>query len=130
MMKVKQFEFSLGWKIISGLPYSLREYYEIKINSPGMGARETIRPIVKTFNSERLPAMHQLDASVSYTILPKDAKKWKGIIGLSLLNIYNQNNLYSRAFLIDVRANQMPSLKYSNKVDLGFTPNLMLRWEW
>ena len=54
-----------------------------------MGPREIIDPIINEFNGERLPARHQLDASILYNFYPKNRGNWTGKIGLSLFNIYN-----------------------------------------
>jgi hypothetical protein len=42
-----------------------------------MGPREIINPINNEFNSERLPARHQLDASILYNFYPKNNSSWK-----------------------------------------------------
>ena len=125
----KNIELSLGWKISSGTPYSLLENFRIQTNG-GMMERRNIQPVIKEFNGERLPAIHQLDASVLYHFYPKKKGKWKGEIGLSLFNIYNQANRYQRGFFMDFRPNEDPQLAYTDKLDLGFTPNFMLRWSW
>ncbi len=127
----EQWELSLGWKISSGNPYSLRKNFVLKIAEEGSdGPAEFILPVIPEFNSENLPAMHQLDAAVRYTILPKKKGTWKGVIGLSLLNIYDQDNIYSRRFSIRQRPNQAPKLEYHDKIGLGFTPNMVFRVEW
>ncbi len=125
----QNFEFSLGWKIASGTPFSNRENFMIQINQDMMGPREIINPINNEFNSERLPARHQLDASILYNFYPKNNSSWKGKIGLSFFNIYNQTNIYKRGFFMDIRPNFMPRLEYTDQLELGFTPNFVLRFE-
>ncbi len=67
--------------------------------------RESIRPVVKAFNTDRLPLTHQLDISVHYYFKPsKEPPRWNGQLGLPLVNVYHQNNLYNRGFLIDNRS--------------------------
>ncbi|MFT6706570.1 MAG: hypothetical protein ACJATF_001406 [Flavobacteriales bacterium] len=127
----KQWEFSLGWRVSSGNPYSLLENFELKTNEDSpTGPKEFVRPVVPEFNSGNLPAMHQLDAAIRYTILPKKKGTWKGVIGLSVLNIYDQQNIYNRTFSIRKRPNEMANLEYTDKVALGFTPNMVFRVEW
>ena len=131
LLSLGKWEFSLGWKIASGKPYSSLANYEIRIAPPGSnGTRESIHPLVNAFNSEQLPAEHQLDASVLYTIWPKKEAQWKGVVGLSLYNVYHQRNIYNRAFYINNRPNEPARLEYTDKVNLGFTPNMVVRFEW
>lgn len=125
----RDFEFSLGWKISSGTPFSLKENFMIQINQDMMGPREIINPIVNEYNSERLPARHQLDASILYNFYPKNRGNWNGKVGLSLFNIYNQSNIYKRGFFMDIRPNSMPRVEYTDQLELGFTPNFVLRFE-
>ncbi len=129
LLTYHNFEFSLGWKIASGTPYSLKENYMIQINQGMMVPRESIRPVVNEYNGERLPARHQLDASILYKFYPKNPEKWTGRIGVSLFNIYNQTNIFNRGFFMDIRPNIMPSLEYTDQLELGFTPNFVLRFE-
>jgi len=125
----KNFEFSLGWKYASGTPFSLKENYTIDIQQGMMGPVENIRPLVNEYNSERLPARHQLDASILYNFYPKKSGNWKGKIGLSFFNIYHQTNTYKRGFFMDIRPNVLPGLEYTDQLELGFTPNFVLRFE-
>ncbi len=131
LWKFDKLNFSIGWKISSGVPYSQKEYFEVKTNSMnGMEpSSEFIEPIISEFNSERLPFQHQLSASITYTLKPK-RKKWNGHIGLSVFNIYDEKNIYSRSFFIDNQPNSAPDLIYNDNVDLGITPNLSLRMFW
>lgn len=122
-------EFSLGWKIVSGTPYSLKENFVIQVDQGMNGPRERIIPLVKEYNSERLPARHQLDASVLYKFSSKDGNSWKGKIGVSFFNIYNQTNIYNRGLFMDIRPNNPPRLEYTDQLELGFTPNFVFRME-
>ena len=123
--------------LLISLSYSLKENFTIQLVPTGpppppgqmpLPNREIIQPDIPELHTARLAMRHQLDASASYTYHPKNAA-WKTIFGLSLYNIYDQKNDYARGFFVD--RNTMPSeLKYSTKVDLGFTPNLVVRMEW
>ncbi len=124
-------EFSLGWKMATGRPYSLIDNFEIRLNPPDvMGPRESIFALVKEYNSEKLPLQHQLDASIQYSFYPKRKGNWKGIVGLSLFNVYHQRNIYSREFYIKNQPNLPSRLEYTDKVNMGFTPNFVVRVEW
>ncbi|MFT5763811.1 MAG: hypothetical protein ACI8VT_002247 [Saprospiraceae bacterium] len=130
-LAIGNFEYSLGWKMTSGSPYSLLSNYEIRMAAPNsMGPKESIYPVVNEFNSEQLPLQHQLDASVLYNFYPKKKGQWKGVAGISLYNIYHQRNIYSRDFYIKDGRNESAKLKYTDKVNMGFTANFVLRVEW
>ncbi len=132
---LNNWQFAAGWKLVSGTPYADIDNFDIRI-SPSMGGmmngqnQETIRPLVLRFNDKRLRPMHHLDASVNYTLVPK-SNKWKGVFGLSVFNLYVQNNIYSRDLSIIRRPDKQESeLAYINKSDLRLTPNLVVRFEW
>lgn len=130
MLEYKNWEFSLGWKYSSGTPYSLLENFQLEPNGMGMNSTLSIQPIVNEFNSARLKPLHNLDASILYSFIPKK-ENWKGVVGLSLFNIYNQRNNYQRGFFIDNIPNMMiPELRYIDKIDVGFMPNIVVKFEW
>lgn len=126
------FDFSLGWKISSGQPYSLIENFEVveREMNMGTGPNLSIRSLNNEFNSGNLPFNHQLDASVVYNLIPKNHDKWNAVFGLSLYNIYNQKNINNRSFFITNSPNTSPQLNYLEQVNLGFTPNIVVRFEW
>lgn len=126
-----KFKCSLGWRFASGRPYSLKENFRLAPPLNGEMGPFNIVPEIPEFNSGRLPNEHRLDATISYTILPKNNTNWRGHIGLSLFNIYNRNNVYSRTFFVEQREMAMPpaELLYTNKADMGFTPNFVIRFE-
>lgn len=123
------FKCSLGWRLASGRTYSLKENFELRPPPNGQMGSFNIFPIIPELNSGRLPNEHRLDATVSYSILPKNGANWRGNIGLSLFNIYNQDNVYNRSFFIENKFSAPPVLTYTNKADMGFTPNFVVRFE-
>ena len=124
-----KFKCSLGWRLSSGRPYSLVENFELRPSPNGQMGSFNIFPIIPELNTGRLPNEHRLDATISYSILPKNGAKWKGHIGLSLFNIYNHNNIYSRTFFINQNQIGLPDLTYINKSEMLFTPNFVVRFE-
>ena len=128
------FKCSLGWRFASGRPFSIKENFKPIPALNGLMGDFNLIPEVPEFNSAQLPNEHRLDATISYTILPKNDAKWRGNIGLSLFNIYNRDNIYSRTIFIEP-AQMMgtgmmpPELRYINKADMGFTPNFVMRFE-
>jgi outer membrane cobalamin receptor len=129
-----KFKCSLGWRFASGRPYSIKENFRPVPSPSGIRGDFNLIPEVPEFNSEQLPNEHRLDMTISYTLLPKNGATWRGNIGLSLFNIYNQDNVYSRTFFIApgqiTGSNEMqPALKYIDRTDMGFTPNFVVRFE-
>ncbi|MFG6685335.1 TonB-dependent receptor domain-containing protein [Mariniflexile sp. HNIBRBA6329] len=118
----KNFNVSLGWNIRTGIPYT-------KAN----GITDTTEGFVIDFdktNGSRLPDYHRLDISTTYKFNLSENSKWKGKIGLSLLNIYNRENILSRTYEIrQGAASDAERLREINKSSLGITPNLVFRVE-
>ncbi|MEM6800931.1 MAG: hypothetical protein AAF696_05975 [Bacteroidota bacterium] len=129
------FEFSIGWILKSGTPYTepagltffpgdpnepndpdnpndLNGYYEIRYGS---------------INGARLPLYHRLDLSAWH----KFEKRMGGFssqIGFSIQNVYNRNNIWQRFyFLEDIDDDQLPEITKEERSFLGFTPNLSVR---
>ncbi len=121
----KNFNFSLGWNIRTGTPYT--EATGVVIDNDGF---LTIN-YSKT-NGERLPDYHRLDFSSTYTFnLSKDQKR-KAKLGLSLLNIYNNKSVLNRTYrAVPVFSNDEVTyeLRTIDKVSLGMTPNVVFRVE-
>lgn len=130
-----KFKCSLGWRFASGRPYSIKENFSVVPAPGGQIGNFNLLPEIPEFNSAQLPNEHRLDATISYSILPKHGANWRGNIGLSLFNIYNQDNIYNRSIFIEPQRVESgmqpeePELKYLNKTDMGFTPNFVVRFE-
>lgn len=133
------FSFSLGWKLASGTPYSDRDNFRINRRQSQQNQSQftELEPIVNQLNSNRLPLQHQLDASINYTYLPKGKQRWKAVFGCSIINLYNQQNLYNRGFFISSKREQgsgqdqnQLQIRYLDRANLGFTPNAVIRLEW
>ena len=68
--------------------------------------------------TNRFPNMHQLDLSATYEFT--NAKKsWKGIVGLSFVNLYDQDNI------VNIFQNE-PPVDDPYRKTIGFAPNLQL----
>ena len=55
-------------------------------------------PIYNSRNSDRLPAYHRLDASITYNPKPEKAKGWQSYWVFGIYNIYNRKNAASISF--------------------------------
>jgi len=123
VLSLPKWQVSMSWNFSSGKVFTAAE-----TEFDGEGIFPTY-PIDKV-NADRLPNYHRLDASILYFIKPKN-KRSEGKIGLSILNLYNQQNYLSRQY--DVAWNddlETEELIYFERVLLGFTPNLVIRWKW
>lgn len=119
--KLNDFDFSLGWSIRSGIPYT---------NANGLVTQDQVTSInYQKVNGKRLPNYHRLDFSTYYKFLFTKNEKWKGKIGFSLLNIYNQKNILNRNYDIRFDANGEEVLQILDKYSLGVTPNFVFRLE-
>ncbi|MDO5980543.1 TonB-dependent receptor plug domain-containing protein [Flavivirga spongiicola] len=120
--KWNAFDFSLGWNFRTNTPYTKG----LSIDDDGF----TINygPI----NGVRLPNYHRLDFSSTYKFNFSENKKWKGKLGFSLLNLYNNKSLLSRTYKIRpifTEADVTYALQKVDKISLGITPNLVFRVE-
>ena len=126
--KHQNWVFSLGWHWSSGLPYSFMRDFRLRPNPNG--GLPNIEPIYDGFNDERLLATHQLNASILFNIRNERWKDWRGIVGLSLVNIYDQRNVYDREYYVDNRPNMPRKIRFEENENLGFAPNFVFRMSW
>lgn len=118
-------ECSLAWKLNSGVPYT--EAIGLR-NILDPNGNLNLQPIYGEYHAERLPLQHQLDVSALYHFYGPNSLK--GTIGLSILNVYNQRNLYDVALFVDQPPGMRPArLVTVEKIDLLLTPNVVLRLE-
>jgi len=114
----KRLELSLGWTIRTGRPFT-----------PANGITDTggvFSIDYDEINSDRLNTYHRLDFSGSYKLNLSKKDTWRGKIGFSLFNIYNQNNTLNRTF--NIKSNNGANLlQVVNTFSAGITPNLSLR---
>ncbi|MEO1381727.1 MAG: hypothetical protein AAFV78_00645, partial [Bacteroidota bacterium] len=122
----RKWEASVGWNYASGLPYAAFDSFNIMKQDMGP---DIVNPIYEAYNDRRLSAQHNLNLSAAYKLAPKDAT-WKGIIGISLYNIYQNENAYSRDSWVELRPGSPPIVRTNNKLNLRFTPNAVIRFEW
>ncbi|WP_299133695.1 TonB-dependent receptor [uncultured Tenacibaculum sp.] len=114
-LNLGNFSFSLAWVWKTGTPYSPVERIENNGNL-----------VLGDLNSKRLPAYHKMDLSSSYSFNFDKNKKWKGKIGISLLNLYDRTNYLRRSYS-SVWDGTKYSIQQSEQLSLGMTPNLVLR---
>ncbi len=119
-IKWKEIDLSLGWTWHNGKPFT-------KINFTENENGTTIASFEK-LNSENLKNYHKLDFSAVYKIRPHKNKKIKYRIGLSLMNVYNKNNVINK----DIRiSNNIPEgIIIKDIYGIEFLPNIVIRVFW
>ncbi|WBX72487.1 TonB-dependent receptor plug domain-containing protein [Tenacibaculum retecalamus] len=123
--KYKNYEFSLGWSHRSGNPYTKALELKTDTNTGSL----LIVLDTDHINSNRLPKYHRLDGSITYSF--SFSEKWKGKLGFSILNIYNQKNIISRSYTAIPILNNDNTITFElgkiDKLSLGINPNLVFR---
>jgi outer membrane receptor for ferrienterochelin and colicin len=121
-----KWSFAATWVFASGQPYTSPEnQYFLELLTGD--AQSYIH--VSDKNTNRLPEYHRLDISVSYHLVPptdnwgkRKKNSWDGEIGLSIYNLYNNNNVWYRKYDLDVTP-----VTITNVNMLGFTPSVYLK---
>ncbi len=118
--KWKKMEFSLGWIWHSGKPYT-----NLKISETENGVNQVT---YESINNANLRNYHRLDFSAVYNIRPHKNKKIKYRVGLSLMNVYNKNNIINK----DIRYtnNLQEGIIINNIYGIEVLPNIVLRIFW
>ncbi|MEL7147723.1 MAG: TonB-dependent receptor plug domain-containing protein, partial [Bacteroidota bacterium] len=114
---------SLGWIFASGIPdYRGDDFFPTTI-----GADDQPGPPTTVGDLPRFDPVHQLDGSVAYVYQP-DSKKLKFTLGLSILNLYDRENVLET--LISTGAGPGQGANNVNRSTIGFAPDIMLKIEW
>ncbi len=111
ILTLDRWNFSLSWALMSGMP--VRVPTLSPDNPYAMGQTQLNIPY-----ADRFPVMHQMDMSASYKIL-KSKNGYMGTIGLSILNLYDQENIIN---IIQTDTNPRTPYRFA----VGFAPNLNL----
>jgi hypothetical protein len=115
-IKAGNYYFSLGWNLRSGIPYT-----------KAIGLNTNSQIIYEDVNASRLPTYHKLDFSTTYSFDLSASKKWRGKIGLSLLNVYNKRNVLQRTYSVQFTNGGTQQVVKKETFSLGFTPNMVFR---
>lgn len=118
----KKIQFSLGWNIATGKPYTKPDGINQDLYQIDYGEQ----------NGARLKTYHKLDASVVYDFLFSKRNKVKGRIGFSVINIYDRENELEKTFRLDSTFDSNTNTYTERIVEqtnfgLGITPNLVFR---
>ena len=122
--KLKQFEFSLGWKLRSGIPYT-------EAKGTFNDNNNNLRVLYGNVNEKRLPSYQKFDFSSTYKFYFSKKHKVEGKFGVSLLNLLNEKNILDRIYELKVVNNpgnvEEQKLVKTDRISLGFTPNVVFR---
>ncbi len=113
---LNKFDVALGWKYRTGRPLTDLDY-DTNGNAYFHG-----------INTERLPDYHRLDLSSTYKFTISKKNHIKGKIGLSIRNVYNENNHLSTDFSGNNSVND--PIRVIDNYSIGFTPNFLFRLYW
>ncbi|MEN1784561.1 MAG: TonB-dependent receptor [Bacteroidota bacterium] len=121
----KKWEFSMGWKYRSGIPYT----QALGLNT----TNNTTTVVYDVPNAKNLPAYHRLDCSVRYTFKwSKKAPSNNAKMGLSILNLYNRRTVLNRSY--DLLGNTDENTEDTDialgtvdEFSLGITPTMFIR---
>ena len=122
IFKLGNWEYALSWNYGSGRPFTQAVGY----SSNNAGNPQLDYGYI---NAERLPAYHRLDFSMHYKWYNKGAS---GKIGLSLFNLYDQQNIFDKKFFLAApnQMNELPRILEVDRTLLRFTPNLFFEIAW
>lgn len=94
MLALPRWDLSFSWHLASGRPFTEPSGIETRMNENGELRYD---PDFITINSGRLPINHRLDVAANYKF---GGNNWRGKLGLSVYNLYNQENLSNRSFYV------------------------------
>ena len=110
----KPFTFSVGWTYRVGVPFSSNN-----------GLNDNLGIDRNGINDTRLPDYHRMDITATYDF--NISKKIKSKIGLSLLNVYDQENILRRQYETKPSSDWDRVLIKNDTKSQGFTPNFFFR---
>ncbi|MGB2272989.1 MAG: TonB-dependent receptor [Flavicella sp.] len=118
-------DLSLGLNWHSGIPYTA----PLDIVTGPLNTTQLLYG--ESRNTERLPAYKKVDFSVIYNFNLSKNSRLKGKIGLSLLNVFDTENILNRTHRIVTSSTIDNEIMYSIEVrerkSLGSTPNFVFR---
>lgn len=122
-MPWSNWQFSLGWQYLSGVPiYTNNTFFPV----PGEGGTPPAsdQSDVVEKSEGRFPDQHQLDLALVHQYQPK-SKGWKASIGVSILNVYDRKNFIAENYLTFG-----PNTSLVKRYSIGFAPNVVLNVKW
>jgi len=133
MLDYKRWQCSMAWMGRTGTPYT--EVFSSAILIPpdtsgtGPTPPATFRPDFSEINGARTGFHHSLNTSIQYRFGNNESNKPYGLIGLSVQNLYNAQNVYLRTYVFS-RRNMQDQYLPVDRLDLGITPNVTVQFFW
>lgn len=130
----KQFEFSSAFKVASGKPYSpIQGVAQTGTPDPDEELDDAYEIVYAGINTKTLPVFHQLDLTIFYSFPKNPDKTWRGRVGVSCFNVYNQTNILSRTYELDEVEDEIGNVTVEpfaiDRYYLRFTPNVLVRFD-
>ena len=124
--KTNKISLSLIFNLKSGLPYSQYDSYEIRTND--LGDPDLIFTYQGQYN-QWLQWYNRIDVTASYQIFDKKKDKFAAVMGVTVLNLLDQNNILSRTNYVNY--SQWPDILPGtfDRKGLGLTPNIFVRFD-
>ncbi|WP_343914282.1 TonB-dependent receptor plug domain-containing protein [Aquimarina litoralis] len=119
-LTVNNFEFAMGWNYATGRPFT--KLFRDDNDFDGTITDPT------GINSSRYKDYHRLDISALYRFKLDRDKDWKGMVGVSIRNLYNRKNVISQGYRENVDENFNFFIESFDNESLRFTPDLVLRF--
>lgn len=116
----KDFKFAFGWRWHSGKPYSKAT----GIEEDESGYKHLV---YDGLNAYRLSEYSRFDISGTYKFNIIEKKKIKGKIGISVLNIFNNQNILNRTYSIDHTKDEINTIDTRS---IQRVANIVLRVTW
>jgi len=132
-LRLNNWQFSAGFKISSGLPYTEMVGFEY-LNSTSVEIppeQKEPKPYIRIYgpiNGNVLPINTTLNLSANYQLKPLN-KKWNAHFTTSIVNLLNAKNFYERTYIVSDE-NGKDEIKAIDKTSLPFTPNVSIRFVW
>lgn len=117
-VKLDRVDISAAWFFGSGKPFTpLLGTYTL----PLLNGDEQVLPVFGSINSDRLPAYHRLDVSITYRF---SLDKAEGSLSMNLFNVYDRSNIRNFQYFA-ISGDETSFAAGSRAVGmLGFAPSL------
>lgn len=123
--KLRNLQFSLGWRYRTGIPYTNAELITGENGEVEIGFID--------LNQDTLNNYHRMDISALYDIRFSKSKIGRKLrLGISLVNLYGRQNELSKSFSLGVfkDENNMEQFELleTTRYSIKFTPNFVMRF--
>lgn len=127
---IKNLELSVGYTFRTG-PFFTNAIGLDFINDPDGEDPDEFEPYYEIeygpINEELLPNYHRIDLSAWYKLPKTKTRNFHTEFGLTILNVLNRTNVFTRSFRVEEFENENVGILESEKYLIGIAPNLSVR---